>query len=381
MVLVTPTALVAPPVTQPREYGLFSVFNFRPASERFEQGVGWVPEGGCDPLDGISAANCNPEGSPEVPGEPEIQTFTIEGPPTTGTWTVSYHGVTTAPLAITATAADIQAAINAVATNQVTVTGASPTFTVTSDAYAAFDLFTTADTFDIGGVEVDLVQEGQVAQPAVPGMVGIPKTLDGFDLSPGEALPFTVYADWLCSPVGYSPAEAQREANLRLLKWEQTRAEQAFWTGDLLNTPNLSGANGYPAPISAGTHDTVWDALAAAELGIAQNYGGVGVLHMSVRTASLLTSKGGIQSKGGRLFTDLGTPIVAGAGYPDVPEIIGTPAVFGYRSDIFTSSDRAGDLFDRAQNNLHAIAERTYLVGFDPCPIVKATYTGIEPTP
>lgn len=274
MVMVAPLAMVAPPVTQPREHGLFSVFNFR-SGDRFEQGVKWEELGGCDPLDGISAAQCDP-----------------------------------------------------------------------------------AD------------------------MVGLPKVLEGAqDWADGEALPFTVYADWLCSPVGFTPTEAQNRANARLLKWEQARAEQAFWTGDLLNTPNLSGANGYPAPVSAGTHDTEWHALAAAELGIAVNYGAVGVLHMSIRTASLLLSKGGIQSKGGRLFTELGTPIVAGAGYPDVPEIIGTPALLGYRSEIFTSSNRAGDLFDRGQNDLHAIAERTYLIGFDPCPIVKATYTGIEPTP
>lgn len=272
MVMVAPLALVAPPLTQPLERGLFSVFNFRGDSDRFEQGVKWEELGGCEPIEGISAAQCDPED-----------------------------------------------------------------------------------------------------------MVGLPKVLDGADdFATGDALPFTVYADWLCSPVGFSPADAQDRANARLLKWEQMRVEQAFWTGDLLNTPNLSGANGYAAPVTAGTHDTEWHALAAVEDMLARVYGAVGVIHMSIRTASLLLSKGAISAKGSRLFTELGTPVAAGAGYPDVAEIIGTPALIGYRSDIFTSSNRAGDLFNRDRNDLHAIAERTYLIGFDPCPTVKATYTGVE---
>jgi hypothetical protein len=62
-----------------------------------------------------------------------------------------------------------------------------------------------------------------------------------------------------------------------------------------------------------------------------------------------------------------------------VPEIVGSPALFGYRSEVFNSSARPGDLLDRAQNNLYAVAERTYVIGFDPCPVVKATYTGVTP--
>src|SRR6188768_89186 len=123
MVMVAPLALVAPPLTQPLERGLFSVFNFRSSDDRFEQGVKWEERGGCEPIEGIPAAQCDP-----------------------------------------------------------------------------------AD------------------------MVGLPKILDGADdFATGDALPFTVYADWLCSPVGFTPGEAQSRADARLLKWEQTRVEQAFW--------------------------------------------------------------------------------------------------------------------------------------------------------
>ena len=213
-------------------------------------------------------------------------------------------------------------------------------------------------------------------------MVGIPKVLDGADdFATGDALPFTVYADWLCSPVGFTPAEAQDRADARLLKWEQMRVEQAFWTGDLLNTPEPVRRQRL-RPAAVRRHARHRMGRAGRRRGHARRvYGAVGVIHMSIRTASLLLSKGAHPAKGSRLFTELGTPVAAGAGYPDVPDIIGTPALIGYRSDIFTSSNRPGDLFDRGQNDLHAIAERTYLIGFDPCPTVKATYTGVEPTP
>src|SRR3546814_5926530 len=72
----------------------------------------------------------------------------------------------------------------------------------------------------------------------------------------------------------------------------------------------------------------------------------------------------------------LGTPVVAGAGYPCThPDsvtagswIVATPALMLYRSEIFTATNRPGDLLDRGQNNLFGIAERRYLVGWDECP-------------
>src|SRR3546814_10690186 len=58
----------------------------------------------------------------------------------------------------------------------------------------------------------------------------------------------------------------------------------------------------------------------------------------------------------------LGTPVVAGAGYPCThPDsvtagswIVATPALMLYRSEIFTATNRPGDLLDRGQNNLRS---------------------------
>jgi hypothetical protein len=207
---------------------------------------------------------------------------------------------------------------------------------------------------------------------------GLPKPIeDAGGPAFGEATPFIVFGLYRCLSVGTSVEEAQQWADAALAAGEEARAEQALWTGDLGNVPNLSGANGYPAPVTAGTHTQALDALAAVEDAIAREYGTQGVIHVSRRTAVLLGRH--VERSGTRLVTrNLGTPVVAGAGYPDVPEIVGTPALFGYRSEVFNSSNRPGDLMDLQYNWMNAIAERTYLVGFDPCPVVKATYTGVE---
>ena len=205
---------------------------------------------------------------------------------------------------------------------------------------------------------------------------GLPKPIeDAGGPAYGEATPFIVFGLYRCLSVGTSPEEAQQWADAALASGEEARAEQALWTGDLGNIPNLTGANGYDPPVTAGAHDTAVAALAAVEDRIAREYGSQGVIHVTRRTATLLGRH--VERSGARLFTrNLGTPIVAGTGYPDEPTIIGTPALFGYRSEVFNSSARPGDLMDLQYNWMNAIAERTYLVGFDPCPVVKATYTG-----
>ena len=47
--------------------------------------------------------------------------------------------------------------------------------------------------------------------------------------------------------------------------------------------------------------------------------------------------------------------------------------MFGYRSEVFTPSATGGDLFDPRRNDLYAVAERTYLLGFDTCGVAAAT--------
>ncbi|AWY05278.1 hypothetical protein SEA_MEMENTOMORI_24 [Microbacterium phage MementoMori] len=208
---------------------------------------------------------------------------------------------------------------------------------------------------------------------------GLPKPLEDFDgpVFDGLGTTFAIYGEFQCSPIGGGWDRAQSGAEAHLIAREEARAEQALWTGDLGQVPNFSGANGYAAPVSVGDYADAAAALAAVEQGIAEQYGSLGVIHMSRATATLLRRY--LTSRGGRLYTTaLDTPVVAGTGYPD-GEIVGTPAMFGYRSEIMPASGRQGDLLDRGQNVIYAVAERNYVLGMDPCPIVIASFEMPEP--
>ena len=196
-----------------------------------------------------------------------------------------------------------------------------------------------------------------------------------------DAVPFTVYGSYECSPIGHTLEYAQDRATEHLIAREEARAEQAIWTGDLGNTPNFSeGAT------AAGAARLPHLALAEAEQYIATGYGSLGVIHMSRLVASILLSEDALEVRGNRLFTKLGTPVIAGAGYPGshpdgVQEgewIVASPALMAYRSEVFTPTNRAGDLLDRANNNLYGVAERRYLVGWDECPPVLIIPVEVE---
>lgn len=207
---------------------------------------------------------------------------------------------------------------------------------------------------------------------------GLPKPIEAAGgPAIGEATPFIVLGLYRCLTIGNTIAEAQEWADAALLAGEETRAEKALWFGDLGNIPNLSGANGYPAPTSVGNFADPVEALARVEQALAANIGS-GVIHMSPAMATRLAKY--LEPRGGRQYTrGMGTPVVVGAGYPD-GAVVATAPLFGYRGEIFNSSSRPGDLVDRAYNWMNAIAERTFLVGFDPCPVYKATVTIPAPT-
>lgn len=175
-----------------------------------------------------------------------------------------------------------------------------------------------------------------------------------------------------CSPVGWSQEQAQAAAQARLINREESRVEQALWTGDLDNTPNLAQSLApYPAPTPIGSFQSVTRAIAALERHMAYEYGSLGVIHMCREYALIGLEQGSLTTSGGRLLTALQTPVVAGSGYAP-GSIRLSPALFGYRSDIFTSTLVDGDNFDPRRNEMYGLAERTYLIGFDSCGLATA---------
>lgn len=200
------------------------------------------------------------------------------------------------------------------------------------------------------------------------GVLGLPKDFGDGPTGPelSTASPFTVYGTYQCTA---GANDAQAFANRRLEAGEEWRVEQALWTGDLGNTPNLpAGADslGSGLSLSAG--------IGLLEQYAAERYGR-GVIHLT-RWATLEgLAQGLLEKNDDGLVTVLGTPVVAGTGYQDNSDgtSVGyvTSEMLGFRSEIFTSSNRLGDLLDRGTNWMRAIAERTYLIGWDPCGVGK----------
>lgn len=213
---------------------------------------------------------------------------------------------------------------------------------------------------------------------------GLPKTAS-IDGGTGEATRFTVYHLNECSPVGNTPEQAMADAQTALLLTEQARVEQALWTGDLGNTPNFQSAE----VLTVGQTNPAY-VLGAVEQAVRDRYGALGVIHVGLIGAAVLREHDLIERIGQRYFTYAGTPLVIGTGYEEVSGgptlgaaaagsvwMVGSSAIIGYRSEVFTASNRSGDLLDRGVNTLSGIAERNYLLALE-CGTVAAEFEALE---
>lgn len=187
---------------------------------------------------------------------------------------------------------------------------------------------------------------------------------------PQEADAFTVYGTYKCSGPG-AVKVAQDRAMETLLAGEEKAAERRLWQ-------TLDDA---PTVIAGG--DPLFT-LGQLEQWIADEYGSLGVIHVSRRAGTILAKRARLTEKGGTLYTPLGTPVVAGSGYPGTGVagaaptagqefIAATGGLFGYRSQTFAPTDGSGeDIFDRQNNDVFGIAERNYLIGHDDCGVAFA---------
>lgn len=210
------------------------------------------------------------------------------------------------------------------------------------------------------------------------------------------ALPFTVYAEFECSPVGLSDAEAT--ASDALARVEQQQVETAFWTGTAGGQPvvfphlsaDTEALDGevvlqmVASPVVTGAD--VVHALGALEQELADCYAGQGLIHVPRNALPTLAAWNLIEDRDGRLYTTAGNLVVAGTGYtgsgPDgtapaagTTWIYATGAAWGYRSDPYVS--RLRDSLDRSSNTLRMLAERTYVLGFECCLLAAHIVLGV----
>jgi len=211
------------------------------------------------------------------------------------------------------------------------------------------------------------------------------------------ALPFTVYAEFECSPVGLTDAATVAED--ALARVEQQQVEATFWTGTAggqeVVFPHLAsdgeefdGQSVLLQPVASPvvTGADVAHALGELEQELADCYKGQGLIHVPRSALPTLAAAHLVTERDGRLYTPAGNLIVVGGGYPGTgPDgatpaagtawIYATGAAFGYRSDVFFTDVR--DSLDRSANTLSMIAERTYVIGFECCLLAAHIVLGV----
>lgn len=235
-----------------------------------------------------------------------------------------------------------------------------------------------------------LAVTGTGAPPEPP-----PKTAN-VDQAFRGATPFTVYAEFECSPVGIP--EAESIASDALDRVEQQQVEAAFWTGaaggQAVVFPHLAANTEVVdgdvvlqlVATTAVTGTDVAHTLGVLEQELTDCYAGQGLIHVPRTALPTLAAWNLLREVDGRLYTPAGNLIVVGGGYtgtgPDgaapaagTTWIYATGAAWGYRSDVYVS--RLRDSLDRSSNTIRMLAERTYTIGFECCLLAAHIVLGV----
>lgn len=224
-----------------------------------------------------------------------------------------------------------------------------------------------------------------------------PAKADNVDQTFRGATPFTVVAEFDCSPVGLRDAETV--ASDALARVEQQQVEAAFWTGSAgaqtVVFPHLAAdtevLDAQDIVLQTAASPAVTGADAAQALGeleadLATCYAGQGIIHVPRVALPTLAAWNLVEERDGRLYTTAGNLVVVGGGYtgsgPDgaapadgTAWIYATGAVFGYRGDVQVRSPR--ESIDRSANTMRMIAERTYVLGFECCLLAAHIVLGV----
>ena len=211
------------------------------------------------------------------------------------------------------------------------------------------------------------------------------------------ALPFTAFAEVNCSPVGYSQDEQRARAVDALTRTESYQVEKAFWTGTAGGDanqvyPHLAAAeavydsNFLPVAqlqcaATSVTGSTVLDIveglarLESAWAACGRPTLGQGTIHVPVALGQALFYEHLVEANNGQLKTGTGNLVALGGGYqgtspagvatPNVAWIYMTGPVFAYRSSPETFAFK--EMFNRENNTLQSIVERTYVLGYSCC--------------
>lgn len=222
------------------------------------------------------------------------------------------------------------------------------------------------------------------------------------------ATPFTVFAEFDCSPVGQELILDKAEEALG--RSEAYQVSRSFWTGAAGSAggtgqttvwPHLAAATALDDPqgirlqsaasllVTGG--DDAAAVMGALEANLSSCYGGQGVIHIPLSVFSTFKADKLVcrENPGDPWTSPAGHLVVPGNGYTGSSPagvapldgtawVYATGAVFAYRSDVFVR--QFPDTFDRSENTVKMIASRTYLFGFDCCHYAALVNIGVPTT-
>lgn len=221
------------------------------------------------------------------------------------------------------------------------------------------------------------------------------------------ATAFTVFAEVDCSAVGFWDRAVELVGNT-LTQSEQWQVERALWTGvaggqavvfpHLAATTTVVDSLGVTLQtattiVSGGltTALDVVEALGILESELADCYDGVGVIHVPRVLMPAFAEAQLLVRVGDHYTTPAGNIIVFGAGYqgtapdgtntPGTAWMYATGALFIYQSapqviPVQPTTGGGTNSFNRSTNTLHAILERTYVIGWECCHLAVNVTTG-----
>lgn len=192
-----------------------------------------------------------------------------------------------------------------------------------------------------------------------------------------SATPFTLYGTHTCSPVGmdYSASAALAESNLQRHRQEGVEAEVS--SGVIGADPNFLGATDLTPPVG---EVNVYVALGILANHAASVFGQQGAVIHAPRIISGLLEPVDEPRSLDHLETLTGEHLSLGGGYANLdpngdPAAEGiawlyvTPPVFLLSSGINVLPPDMGSSLNRLTNDVSVVAQETFLVGWDDCPL------------
>lgn len=189
---------------------------------------------------------------------------------------------------------------------------------------------------------------------------------------PISGAPFSVYTSYTCSIVGFDYAEASRRVRTRMALQAQRGVETRFWSGGAAPGAFIPGLlRGATTLTAAGCPSF---ALATLEQTLASNGIEGGIIHARPFMMPYFANLHVLEKNGRGWMTQLGTPIVFGAGYDGTGpagEAVTATTEWMYATgrvpiwqdpEIFVPPV---DVLDRSLNTLSLVAEQVYALAIE----------------